>query len=252
MKNMKKNALVLIVVLVSSCSKHNTSNGTYNPCNRILEVMEYEPYSISYQTIATLTYDQAGRISTVVGSALEKTLYTYYNDSIVMKATDINGTDISQTYYLDNEQRVVSTSLYNEDYQYNVDGYLVAYKQPYGTNGQVTGFTQYYLNYQNGNLSEVYTNDQSVGRNQVTFGYYSELDQDLLGYNSPFYCSSVIYDRNTFFLIKDGYFGKQSANLLESIDLHNGYPSGTFNYQKDSSGRINIMSQAYSFRYQCP
>jgi len=76
----------------------------------------------------------------------------------------------------------------------------------------------------------------------TTFTYYNEPNQDLMGYNSPLYIGNVIMDRNTFYLIKAGFFGSQSKNLLNA----------GITYQYDSSGRIISEPGEYSFVYQCP
>jgi hypothetical protein len=244
---------VFLFTLFVSCSKEDTDSNAVNSCDKIVEALSYHPYeNPNYQTTATIQYDEKGRLKTIIGGGQNKSEYTYFKDRIELKATDIFGDDISITYYLDNAQRVIRTSYYNNDYKYNADGYLIAYKQPYGYNDQINGYTQYYLKYENGNLIEVYTPDQNVSRKKVTFEYYNEPNQDLMGYNSPFYTSNIIYDRNTFYLLQGGYFGKQSKNLLKSVDYHEGYPIWPIKYGYDQKGRITKIEEGYIFKYQCP
>ena len=243
----------LLLTLFISCSKNNTPDKTENSCNRILEVLDYHPNgSPTYQTTATLTYDSEGKIITVMGQGLNKSEYTYYNDSIVLKAKDINGVNIGQVYYLNNQHRITRTKYANEEYQYDTDGYLISYKQPYGNNGQIYGYTQYFLTWQNGNLASLFTNDPNVTRKKVTFQYYNLPNQNLLGYNSPFYDGSILYDRNSFFLLGGLYFGKQSKDLLKSSSLNDINQSGEIIYQSDLNGRIIDLAGFYKFKYQCP
>jgi hypothetical protein len=236
-----------------SCSKKDGTEKPENVCDRITEVLSYRPYdNPQYQTTATFTNDEQGRLKSVKGEGQNTSEYTYYNDRIELKAKDVFGNDISATYYLDNAKRIVRTKSYDNDFRYNAEGFLTSYRQPYGTNGQINGYTQYYLKYLDGNLQEVYTNDPNVSRKSVTFSYYDEPHQEMSGYNSPLYLSDVIYDRNTFFLIKGGFFGKQSKNLLKSVDHHQGYPVTNIEYTKDAKGRIVNTKEGYSFIYQCP
>lgn len=250
---MKYLITTLLLTLFISCSKNSTPDTTENSCNKILEVLDYHPNgSPTYQTTATLTYNSDGKIKTVTGQGLNNSEYTYYNDSIVLKAKDINGVDIGQVYYLNNQHRITRTKFANEEYQYNADDYLISYKQPYGNNGQIFGYTQYYLTWQNGNLTTVYTNDPNVSRKKVTFQYYNLPNQNLLGYNSPFYDGSILYDRNSFFLLGGLYFGKQPKDLLKSSNLNDINQSGDIIYQSDSNGRIIDLAGFYKFKYQCP
>lgn len=238
------------LTLFASCSKNKNSDTT--KCNRIVEVLDYHPYdNPTYQTAATLFYDADGRIKSVEGVGLNKSEYTYYNDSIVLKATDIYGADIGNVYYLDNLQRVTRTKYANEEYQYNADGYLTSFKQPFGYNGQVTGYTKYFLKWQNGNLMEIYTDDQTVSNKKVTFQYYNLSNQNLLGYNEPFYIGQLLSDRNSTFLIGGLYFGKQSKDLLKSSSFNDTNQSADTPYQADSIGRIIGIGDFYKFKYQC-
>ena len=243
----------VLLILFISCSKTSTPDTPENSCNRIVEVLDYHPNgSPTYQTTAALTYNSDGKIKTVTGQGLNNSEYTYYNDSIVLKAKDINGYDIGQVYYLNNQHRIKRTKYANEEYQYDADGYLISYKQPYGNNGQIFGYTQYYLTWQNGNLTSVYTNDQNVSRKKVTFQYYNLPNQNLLGYNSPFSDGSILYDRNSLFLLGGLYFGKQPKDLLKSSNFNDIDQSGNIIYQSDLKGRIIDFAGFFKFKYQCP
>ena len=243
-----------VIVFLVSCSKDTTVNQQQDdPCKRIIEVQDYHPYdNPTYQTTALLTYDDQGRVKSVKGELQNESTYTYYSDRIELKGKDIYGTDISQVYYLDNMGRITRTKAYDYDFTYDANGYLISYKQPYGNNDQILGFNEYQLRYENGNLIEVSTDDPNVSRKTVTLEYSVEENQDLIGYNSPLYLSEIIQDRNTFFLIKGGFFGKTSKNLLKSLDFHNGFPAGEIRYIYDDKGRITEMENGYRFNYQCP
>ncbi len=243
----------LLLTLFISCSKDTPPDTSENNCNKILEALDYNPSgNPTYQTTATLTYDSEGKLKTVIARGLNKSEYIYYNDSIVLKAKDINGVDIGQVYYLNNQHRITRTKFANEEYKYDANGYLISYKQPYGNNGQIFGYTQYFLTWQNGNLTSVFTNDPNVSRKKITFQYYNLPNQNLLGYNSPFYDGSILYDRNSFFLLDGLYFGKQSKDLLKSSNLNDINQSGDIIYQSDSNGRIIDLAGFYKFKYQCP
>jgi len=248
---MKKYLILLLFVPVVSCSKN--VGATENTCNRIIEVLANHPYGGGYLTTALIEYDDRGRVKSVKGEGSNQSTYNYFKDSIQLLATDFNGMDISETYYLDSKQRIVNTKFFNYNYTYNDDGYLISYKAPYGINPcQVLGFIQYNLRYENGNLVELSTPDQTVSKQKVTFEYYDQPNQDVMGYNSPLYLGRVIYDRPTFFLIRNNFFGKQPKNLLKSLDFHDGFGPATISYQYDSSKRIIYSDDAYEFKYQCP
>lgn len=251
---MKKIWYLAFVLFFYACSKDDGKDQKEITCDRIVEVLSYHPYdNPQYQTTATITYDEQGRVKVVKGEGQNTSEYIYYNNRIELTAKDVFGTDISEIYYLDNAKRIVRTKSFDYAFTYDGQGYLISFRQPYGTNGQITGYTQYYLRYLDGNLQEVYTNDQTVSNKSVTFNYYGEDNQEMLGYNSPLYVSSVLGDRNTFFLIKGGFFGKQSKNLLKSADYHQSYT--TFRdivYVKDVKGRIINTKEGYSFNYNCP
>jgi YD repeat-containing protein len=249
---MKNLAILLFILVCLSCKKSKNEQQT-DLCNTIVEALSYKPYpDPHFETTATFTYDAKGRLTSVKGNGLNKTEYAYYSDRIESKATDINGMDISLTYVLDNAGRITGTNFFDSKYTYNSDGYLISYRQPFGNNGQILGYTQYYLTYANGNLTEVSTPDPNVSRKKVTLEYHPGAHQEMMGYNSPLYLSQCIGDRNTFFLIKGGYFGKQSKSLLKSLDFHQGYPVSVINYEYDSKGRLTVIKEGYTFKYQCP
>jgi len=128
---------------------------------------------------------------------------------------------------------------------------MISYKQPYSDNGQITGFIQYYLTWQNGDLISVYTDDANASYKNISFLYFNLPNQNLLGYNSPFYSGKILTDRNSFYLLNGPYFGKQSKDLLKNVTF-NGIQYNDITYQSDSRGRIIKSSDFFKFTYKCP
>lgn len=248
-----KNLFLLVVpILLYSCVKKNGGSSAPNPCNNITQAFQY---SLSGpQLTATISYDAQGRITEVVGEGQNHSVYTYYKDSIVLKATDIYGGDLSETFYLDGNQHILRSNLYDYNCQYDADGYLISYSLPVSNGpGDPISYIPYTLSYSNGNLVEVKTTAAPVSLADLTFSYYDKPNQDVLGYNSFLYVSELIGSRQDFFLIPGGFWGKDSKNLPDSIHFHNiYYPDGNFVYQNDSSGRISVIPEDISFTYQCP
>jgi Domain of unknown function (DUF4595) with porin-like fold len=250
---MKRFILPVFLLLVACSKSKENKSAPVNSCDQITEAFDPHPYTALGPATAVFTYDDQGRLTHVQGQLQNQSSYAYFNDSIVLTATDIYGVNIGTTYYLDNQHHVTRTRDANYDFQYNADGYLISCKLPYGNNGQIIGYYSRLLTYTNGNLTEVTTTDPNAVPQKISFGYYDEPNQDLMGYNSPLYISEIIADRNSFFLIREGYFGKQSKNLYKSLDWNNpSYPPGTVGYAKDSSGRATAMLDGFSFTYRCP
>ena len=144
------------------------------------------------------------------------------------------------------------TSFFNHRYTYDTDGHLVSFWQPFTYNDKIVDSAFYTLKYENGDLVEVTTADQSISNHKVNFAFYDEPNQNLLGYNQPLYIAGVLGDRNTFYLIGAGFFGKQSAHLYKTVDFNNpNSQGGPVNYEKDTKGRIKTFGGLYSFEYQC-
>ncbi|HEX6426528.1 MAG TPA: DUF4595 domain-containing protein [Niastella sp.] len=240
-------------VLTLSCSKDKDS-GTppVDPCDNILKVEQYNYYG-NLQPWATIEYDEKGRVQHVTGEGLNASTYAYNKDNIVLTATDIYGANIGLTYFLDANGRVKGTSYFDNQFTYNADGYLVSFRQPYGNNNQIYGSTLYTLKYENGDLTEIFTTE-NVSWKKINFKYYDEPNQDVLGYNQPLYIGGVLGDRNSFYLIKAGFFGKTSAHLYKTLAINDAWSNGQIQYTKDAKGRIKstVGVGGYSFTYQCP
>lgn len=246
-------AICLCPFFILACKKKNDSKPAVDPCDHIVEVMYYSPYvAPTWQTTATVEYDTQGRVKHIKGEGYNTSAYAYYNDRIELTATDINGTDIGLTYYLDAKGRIKGTSVFNYRFTYDNEGHLISYWAPFGNNGRITDSAFYTLKYENGDLIEASTTRQNMYNQKVTFAFYDEPNQDLLGYNSPLYIAGVIGDRNSFYLIGAGFFGKQSVHLYKSVDFHSQYSQGgTVSYEKDTKGRITTFVGAYKYKYQC-
>ena len=251
---MKHFTLPVLFFLLVACSKSKENRpASVDTCDQITEAFDPHPYTALGPPTAVFIYDDQGRLTHVQGQQQNQATYAYYNDSIVLTATDINGVNIGTTYYLDNQHHITRTRDFDYDFQYNADGYMISCKLPYGNNGQILGYTPKFLTYTNGNLTEVTTTDPNAVPQKISIGYYDEPNQDLMGYNSPLYISEILGDRNSFFLIRGGYFGKQSTNLYKTLDWNSpSYPPGTVSYVKDSSGRATAMQDGFSFNYRCP
>jgi hypothetical protein len=251
MKKLLSFTALFSLLLLISCSKDPAKEeAKEDSCNRIVEVLGYHPYeAVKYQTAELITYDESGRIKMINYGAFDKAEYTYYKDSIVVKATNIWSEDISDTYYLDNSGRVLRTKRYDYNFKYNADGYLIWYQEPSIYNGEVMAYYPFSLKWENGNLVEVLN---LTANNKIALYYYNEPNQDLLGYNSPLYIGGVIGLRNMFYLIKGGFFGKQSKNLLRHTIRPNSTIGIDIKYAYDAKGRISGSEEGYRFNYQCP
>jgi hypothetical protein len=180
-------------ILILSCSKHKDSEApSIDPCDKIVKVETYNAGNLV--PYATIEYDGQGRVKHVTGEGLNTSIYTYtyYKDSIVLSATDTYGNNIGLTYFLDEKGRVKGTSYFDYQYTYNADGYLVSYRQPYTiTNNQIAGYIYYTLKYENNDLTEIITTENTDWK-KINFRYYDEANQDLLGKNQPLYTGGVL------------------------------------------------------------
>jgi hypothetical protein len=174
--------------------------------------------------------------------------YTYFNDKIVLKAKDYSGVDIGITYYLDANGRIKGTSLFDNQYTYNEDGYLVSFRQPIWGITNLIGYDLYTLKYENGDLVELFS-PTNVNNGKINFKYYDELNQDLLGHHQPLYM--MLENRSSYFLIGAGFLGKQSAHLYKNYALKDIWADTEIKYTKDAKGRIT-SSNVYTFSYPCP
>jgi hypothetical protein len=238
-----------------SCTKNKNDAPLLPPinkCDQIIEVTFDHPYSNPpTQREATITYDERGRVKTVIGQGQNTATYEYPEDTIIVTETDVFGTPTFQKYFLNRDGFVQSTQTMDYKFTYNADGQLVSYQQPYGDATGILGYTPYTLSYIDGDLVEI-TTAENVANKQISFTYYDEPNQDIMGYNQPLYIGQVLGGRNTFYLIKSGFFGKQSAHLLKTIDMHQGYPPGMIEYVKDSKGRITKTQGGWGVKYFCP
>jgi hypothetical protein len=236
--------------LVLSCNKDDGKPDVEPaaPCDRIEKVVRYG--FVSNDT-TFITYDDKGRVSHIKAGGKNEATYTYYKDSIVVKATDNIGIDISRTYFLDIRGRVRRTSYYDNRYTYNYSGYLVGFRQPILENAQFATWADYTLTWKNGDLVEMYTTKANAANRKVNFKYYDEPNQQLLGYHQPLYLGTVLGDRNTFYLIAAGFFGKQPAHLLKNVGINDQWDAADITYTKDANGRVNA-TKYMGFGYQCP
>lgn len=247
---------IAAMISLFSCKKGNsdfTFNPTGDPCDQVNEVLLYNLYAEPVlQHEADVTYDKQGRVKSIIGHGKNRSDYTYYNDRIELKATDIFGNDISVTYFLDSKRRITRTSYFDFQYTYNEEGYLTSLFQPYGTGGVINGSTLNLLSYANGDLVRITNETDNSELSDIKFTYYEEPNQDMMGYNNPLYISGLIGDRPSFFLMKAGYYGRLSTHLMQSVKFNNNYSPWPINYTKDGKGRVVSMVGKWTFNYACP
>ncbi|HKG08103.1 MAG TPA: DUF4595 domain-containing protein [Pedobacter sp.] len=196
----------------------------------------------------SLFYDSRGRVTKVVHELTSQVTYDYLESRIQMKGTNILGTDISTTFFLDDQKRIVRTTA-NYEFGYNSEGYLIFCKFPIDNNGTVTGYSTLDFKYEGGNVTEV---SETEGRTVTTrkFEYFDEPQQDLMGWNSPLFGAGFFSDIYVFYLSEAGYFGKSGKNLLKSFNDRKGNILMR-KYKKDAQGRIVLMDEGRAFVYKC-
>jgi len=246
---MKRSSALLSLALacsifILSCVKHHADEAPLTPqCDRINQIFGYTYPSNTPYPLAKLSYDSKGRISTVDAEANTKLIFTYFNDHIDLKTSGPSAPDISITYNLDDHGRITGTSLFNNAFQYNNEGYLVSFKL---LNGDGTE-TAYKLSYEAGNLKEIRDSQNTL---YYSFTYYDRENQDMAGLNAPILSENEAYEKVTLFLTGSGFFGKQSKNLVKNIHQE-GYTAPDIKYQFDDKGRVISKSGIYSFNYEC-
>jgi hypothetical protein len=244
----------LCSLLILSCSKpkdeETDETPPVDPCDQIVKVETYN-YAGNPPTSTAIEYDEQGRVKHVTGEALDAATYTYYKDSLVLSATNEYGNDISVKYLLDAKGRITGTSIYENMYAYNADGYMVSFRMPYYYTNQMPVYVLYNLKYENRDLIEMTSTDNNVSRKKINFKYYDETNQDLLGYNQPLFIG-VLPDRNSYYLTKAGFFGKQSAHLLKNVTTNDLSTTADVQYIKDAKGRITSIVHGFAFTYRCP
>src|SRR5215213_2026887 len=83
----------------ASCKK-NENGSLLSKCDNIKQVIKHGVYGRQAVT-ETIMHDEKGRVKSVAGAERDKSFYEYYNNRIVLTATDISGNDISLVYFLD-------------------------------------------------------------------------------------------------------------------------------------------------------
>jgi hypothetical protein len=230
-------------ILLLSCKKNNDETPVYS-CDQITKVI----FDNFIDPLATIVYDGEGRVKYIKNDGKSSLAYTYFNDRIELHAIDYNGDENGLTYYLDANGRIKGTSLFDNQYTYNDEGYLVSFRQPYGTSTHIIGYDVYTLKYEKGDLVELFS-PTNVTVKKVNFKYYDDLNQDLLGFNQPLYM--MLGNRSSFHLIGSGFFGKQSTHLYKTYALNDIWSDYQIPYTRDGKGRITSQSD-YDFEYYCP
>jgi hypothetical protein len=230
--------------LILSCKKNKDGKKNIDPCDQITKViLKVNPAGVLH-TLGVIEYDEGGRVKYVKVSDWESLTYTYFKDSILLvKETTYNGL-YPITYYLDANGRIKGTSLFDNQYTYNEDGYLTSFRRQSSDSTNQMGYDNYTLKYENGDCVELISTNKY--HRKVNFKYYDEANQEMSGYyHTPFILDNIknYYDE---YLIGAGFFGKNSAHLYKN------YREGTdIKYNRDAKGRIT-SSIVHIFEYQCP
>lgn len=246
-------ALSAFITLLSltSCSKSKDIDSSMpdNKCDYLKEMIIID-YFGKGMVNSTITYDSKGRVIFVQGEGKNKAAYRYTSNTIELDATDIFGEVEKKTYQLDQNGRITGSSYYNYQCKYDSEGHLIEYRAPSTYNDEIVGYVHFKLSYENGNLTKIAREDLNYA---IYLTYYEDKPaQEVMGYLSPLYQGGIIGDRNQFYLIQAGFFGKGSKNLIRSrTDGSNGYPMPDFRYQFDSKGRVIKYGDNYAYKYQC-
>lgn len=247
----------LAVALLSACSKNSEDQENTPPpppvdsCNNIIEVQQYYPVALEHwQALFKLDHDSQGRVSVMeIGVPVH---YEYFKDKIVQSNIDGYGNYNSIVYSLNEKGLITGHNYFDHHYTYNADGYMISFRQPYSNGaGGASGYHSWQLRYENNNLVEA-TTDADISKPIINLEYYDEPNQDFAGYNSPVAAVGAIGASDKYILVKGGFYGKQSANLLKMVNVHDVYPPEPIQYHKDSKGRITQMGGDLKVIYQCP
>lgn len=230
---------ILLLTLALSCSK---KEGPVSNCHRVEQVYEVlQAGAIAATPFASIAYDDSARVKTVTGPGTERREYTYYADSITVRTIYELGGVKKTTYLLDGAGRVVRSRATDYQFQYNADGYLVAFQRLHNRQDPYSGYIPYTVRWEGGNLAEVAPADPAAPAKPINLSYYTQPHQELVGFNSPLWEGRVLDDWNMLYLVPAGYFGKTSRDLLK-VAL----------YETDDRGRIVTMADRWAFRYSCP
>lgn len=230
---------ILCLCVMLSCSKKEQPPA--GDCPRVGQVFEVFPGgAVAAQPFATLAYDDSARVKTVTGPGAERRVYSYYKDSIDVKTTYASGAVLRNTYFLNDEGRVVRSRSVDYGFRYDEEGCLVAFRQHNGKTGPDGRYIDYHVRWEGGNLVEVSSADAGAPIPPVLFNYYAQPHQELVGFNSPLWEGRVLGNWDLLYLVPGGYLGKAPRDLLK-VAL----------YEFDEKGRVVTMQDRWAFRYDC-
>jgi len=243
--------MLIISILFFSCEAKKEEFYPEKPtatyCDKVSQIFEFTYPDNRFYPVAKLSYDDKGRVVLVQEENNMTYKFSYSDKHIELVATGYGASKLTLTYFLNNQGRITGTSIFDNNIQYDSEGRMVNYKMPIDNNGQANGYTEYHLNYENGNLKEIRTRDNVL---VTSFTYYDKSAQELAGMNSPLYAGGVIYDEATVFLIEGGFLGKSSRNLLKNVKTGN-FSGSDIQYTYDEKGRVDAKVGSRRFNYQC-
>lgn len=253
---MYKKPLILLfistffLITINSCSK-DKNNNPETQCNDVKELLNYDILNIPSPGKEYI-YDKTGRIIHIKGQNQNETFFKYSKTTIEQNITYFQGASKKKlTLYLDNKGRITKTSEFNYDYKYNSEGYLISFNDPFIYMGELIRYTTYYFTYEKGNLIRISSTDNNSFHGTTNFSYFDAAAKSCMGYNSPLALLGMV---NIFWdhqiLVEKGFFGKNSKNLLKSVNFSRGNREWPQEYQFDAKGRI-VRYENYGFKYQC-
>lgn len=248
--------LILSIFFLASCIK--TDDSEPEPEATICEVKAIEFNSNGTATDKLfLTFNDNGKVTRIdhgVQNSNNYETFDYQSGKIVMfDSKNYYGKAETLTFNLDANSRI--TSVGNNTFKYNTDGYLIEAKET--GNGVTSTFT---FSYTSGNLTKIdYLNTYSGGTEKSTtlLEYNSDAYQSIGGFGSAL----VNFEFNGLGVLTE-FYGKTPKNLIAKDTFK---PSGgsdyvtTYSYQKNDKGKVVSMklNQAssnnaeYKLTYYC-
>ncbi len=248
-------SLLISIFYLFSCSKEKQEPAeSIDKCDKVTEVLEYKPYGQQpYEARMKFSYDALGRIEIANGFEAGRgiTQYKYYKDRIEL-TLDFYGNIKTTTYYLDKNNLIVRENEKDTFFFYNKEGFLTSFRMGIGYEDDINNYIEYKIEYENGNLSRVYTVNPDVDFKGLTFTYYDTSAQDIIGYIDPIKFGVLGGTHFISYLISGGYFGKRSKNMLKSAAMidRDFYVSPN-QFKMDQKNRIVEWTEAYKFSYAC-
>jgi hypothetical protein len=228
--------LMLSIFLFTSCAKNDDSEPVATTCQA--KTMEYLENGKSDDKLF-FTYNDKGKVARVDHGTLNSTdyeTYEYQTGKIVMfDKINFLGKAETITFNLDANSRI--TSVGNNTFKYNAEGYLIESKQVSTGVTNTTTFT-----YTNANLTKIdyliaYSTDTE--KNSTIIDYNTDAYQSIGGFGSVL----ANFEFNEYGVLTD-FYGKTSKNLVTKDTFKSpGYTDQvtTYTYVKDEKSKVTSM-----------